>query len=68
MRFELIEMRGAAGCGTRTSLRPWNAGCIPSQGLTEDVLAENFTGVDVLVAQRGQDAFDRFNLAQCADG
>jgi len=32
--------------------------------LTEEVVAENFTGVDVLVAQRGQDAFDRFNLAQ----
>ena len=32
--------------------------------LTENVVAENFNGVDVLVAQRGQDAFDRFNLAQ----
>lgn len=32
--------------------------------LTEELVAENFNGVDVLVAQRGQDAFDRFNLAQ----
>lgn len=32
--------------------------------LTENVLAQSFSGVDVLVAQRGQDAFDRFNLAQ----
>ena len=32
--------------------------------LTENVVADNFNGVDVLVAQRGQDAFDRFNLAQ----
>lgn len=32
--------------------------------LTEELVAQNFSGVDVLVAQRGQDAFDRFNLAQ----
>lgn len=32
--------------------------------LTESVLAQNFNGVDVLVAQRGADAFDRFNVAQ----
>lgn len=32
--------------------------------LTENVLDQGFNGVDVLVAQRGQDAFDRFNLAQ----
>ena len=32
--------------------------------LTETVLAQNFNAVDVLVAQRGQDAFDRFNVAQ----
>ena len=32
--------------------------------LTEAVLAQNFGAVDVLVAQRGMDAFDRFNMAQ----
>ena len=32
--------------------------------LTETVLAQNFGAVDVLVAQRGVDAFDRFNIAQ----
>ncbi len=32
--------------------------------LTEMVLAQNFGAVDVLVAQRGVDAFDRFNIAQ----
>src|SRR6516225_7145096 len=32
--------------------------------LTENVLAQNFHGVDVLLAQRGNDAFDRFNVAQ----
>ena len=32
--------------------------------LTESVLAQNFGSVDVLVAQRGTDAFDRFNIAQ----
>lgn len=32
--------------------------------LTENVLAQNFHGVDVLLAQRGGDAFDRFNVAQ----
>jgi CheY-like chemotaxis protein len=32
--------------------------------LTETVLAQNFNAVDVLVAQRGTDAFDRFNVAQ----
>jgi CheY-like chemotaxis protein len=32
--------------------------------LAENVLAQNFNGVDVLVAQKGADAFDRFNLAQ----
>ena len=31
--------------------------------LTEAVLAQNFGAVDVLVAQRGADAFDRFNMA-----
>jgi CheY-like chemotaxis protein len=32
--------------------------------LAETVVAQNFNNVDVLVAQRGADAFDRFNLAQ----
>src|SRR4051812_40247168 len=32
--------------------------------LTENVLQQNFHGVDVLLAQRGGDAFDRFNVAQ----
>ncbi len=32
--------------------------------LAEGVLAQNFSGVDVLLAQRGADAFDRFNVAQ----
>ena len=32
--------------------------------LTEAVLVQNFGAVDVLVAQRGTDAFDRFNIAQ----
>ncbi|MEQ1860371.1 MAG: response regulator [Chthoniobacteraceae bacterium] len=32
--------------------------------LTENVVAQNFNNVDVLVAQKGADAFDRFNLAQ----
>lgn len=32
--------------------------------LTESVLAQNFNGVDVLLAQRGADAFERFNVAQ----
>jgi CheY-like chemotaxis protein len=32
--------------------------------LAENVLSHNFAGVDVLVAQRGAEAFDRFNLAQ----
>lgn len=32
--------------------------------LAESVVAQNFTNVDVLVAQKGADAFDRFNLAQ----
>ena len=32
--------------------------------LTENVLSQNFNGVDVLVAQKAADAFDRFNLAQ----
>ena len=32
--------------------------------LTENVLAQNFNAVDVLLAQRGADAFDRFNVAQ----
>jgi len=32
--------------------------------LTENVLAQSFHGVDVLLAQRGGDAFDRFNVAQ----
>ncbi len=32
--------------------------------LTENVLAQGFHGVDVLLAQRGGDAFDRFNVAQ----
>lgn len=32
--------------------------------LTESVLAQSFHGVDVLLAQRGVDAFERFNVAQ----
>jgi CheY-like chemotaxis protein len=32
--------------------------------LTESLVAQNFTGVDVLLAQRGADAFDRFHVAQ----
>jgi len=32
--------------------------------LAEAVVAQNFNNVDVLVAQKGADAFDRFNLAQ----
>ncbi len=32
--------------------------------LAENVLTQNFSGVDVLLAQRGADAFDRFNVAQ----
>src|SRR3954470_6740111 len=32
--------------------------------LAENVLQQNFHGVDVLLAQRGGDAFDRFNVAQ----
>jgi len=32
--------------------------------LAEGILAQNFNGVDVLLAQRGSDAFDRFNVAQ----
>ena len=32
--------------------------------LTEGVLAQNFQGVDVLLAQRGGDAFERFHVAQ----
>ena len=32
--------------------------------LTEAVVAQNFQNVDVLVAQRGIDAFDRFHLAK----
>lgn len=32
--------------------------------LAESVVAQNFNNVDVLVAQKGADAFDRFNLAQ----
>ncbi len=32
--------------------------------LAEGVVAQNFNNVDVLVAQKGADAFDRFNLAQ----
>jgi CheY-like chemotaxis protein len=32
--------------------------------LAETVLSQNFNGVDVLLAQRGADAFDRFNVAQ----
>ena len=32
--------------------------------LAENVLSQNFNGVDVLLAQRGSDAFDRFNVAQ----
>src|SRR3954447_21166418 len=32
--------------------------------LAENVLAQNYHGVDVLLAQRGGDAFDRFNVAQ----
>jgi CheY-like chemotaxis protein len=32
--------------------------------LAESVVAQNFNNVDVLVAQKAADAFDRFNLAQ----
>jgi CheY-like chemotaxis protein len=32
--------------------------------LTESLVAQNFSGVDVLLAQRGCDAFDRFQVAQ----
>ena len=32
--------------------------------LSESVLTQHFNGVDVLVAERGAEAFDRFNLAQ----
>ena len=32
--------------------------------LTEAVIAQNFRNIDVLVAQRGADAFERFHLAQ----
>ncbi len=32
--------------------------------LAEELLTQHFNGGDVLVAQRGTDAFDRFNLAQ----
>lgn len=32
--------------------------------LAETVLAQNFNGVDILLAQRGAEAFDRFNVAQ----
>lgn len=32
--------------------------------LTESVVAENFSGCDVLIAQRGSDGFDRFNVSQ----
>lgn len=32
--------------------------------MAESVLAQNFSGADVLLAQRGADAFDRFNVAQ----
>src|SRR6188768_296248 len=32
--------------------------------LTENVLSQNFNGIDVLLAQRGADAFERFNVAQ----
>ena len=32
--------------------------------LTETIVAQNFNGVDVLLAQCGADAFDRFNIAQ----
>ncbi|HEV7868155.1 MAG TPA: response regulator [Chthoniobacteraceae bacterium] len=32
--------------------------------LAENVMAQNFNGVDVLLAQRGADAFERFNVAQ----
>jgi CheY-like chemotaxis protein len=32
--------------------------------LAENVLSQNFNGIDVLLAQRGADAFDRFNIAQ----
>jgi CheY-like chemotaxis protein len=32
--------------------------------LTETVVSENFSGCDVLIAQRGSDGFDRFNVAQ----
>ena len=32
--------------------------------LTESLVAQSFGGVDVLLAQRGADAFDRFNVAQ----
>lgn len=35
-----------------------------SSRLTESVVAQNFNAVDVLLAQRGADAFDRFNIAQ----
>ncbi len=36
---------------------------LASSKLAEAVLAQNFGSVDVLVAQRGADAFDRFNMA-----
>ena len=32
--------------------------------LAESVLAQHFNGVDILLAQRGADAFERFNVAQ----
>jgi len=32
--------------------------------LTESLVAQNFSAVDVLLAQRGSDAFDRFQVAQ----
>ncbi len=32
--------------------------------LAENILAQNFNGLDVLLAQRGADAFERFNVAQ----
>ena len=32
--------------------------------LAEGVLAQHFNGVDILLAQRGSDAFERFNVAQ----
>ncbi|HEX8295473.1 MAG TPA: response regulator [Chthoniobacteraceae bacterium] len=32
--------------------------------LAENVLTQNFNGLDVLLAQRGADAFERFNVAQ----